>query len=275
MMSKKLSGRLVAVPESRALDILCQMLEQHGAKTLRCPMVGIRDTSDRRAVEDWISRFIKRGFDDFIIYTGEGLRRILGFAQRMNEEASFIAALERTRKITRGPKPVKALSGVGLKTDLRAIEPTTDGLIATLRTEELNAHLVGLQLYGRDPNEKFVSFLEEKGAHVDVVAPYVYIPTSEASDVANLIGSLAAGDVDVIAFTSAPQVERLSEVAQAYELVDQLEQGLDRTHIAAIGPVVAGKLEELGAPPDTIASEPYSLKPLVKAIIFAIANDRP
>ena len=104
---------------------------------------------------------------------------------------------------------------------------------------------------------------------------YVYIPASEASDVANLIGSLAAGDVDVIAFTSAPQVERLSEVAQAYGLVDQLEQGLDRTHIAAIGPVVAGKLEELGAPPDTIASEPYSLKPLVKAIIFAIANDRP
>ena len=41
-----LSGRRIALPETRELDRLAQMLEEHGAETLRCPMVAISDVPD-------------------------------------------------------------------------------------------------------------------------------------------------------------------------------------------------------------------------------------
>ena len=47
------------------------------------------------------------------------------------------AALGRTRLVTRGPKPVRALKEVGLAPALVAQTPTTEGVIATLKPESL------------------------------------------------------------------------------------------------------------------------------------------
>jgi hypothetical protein len=54
----------------------------------------------------------------FVGASGEGLRRLLGFARRIDLESAFIAALRLTRKITRGPKPVRALREIGLAADV-------------------------------------------------------------------------------------------------------------------------------------------------------------
>ena len=128
-----LSGRRIAIPESRELDRLARMLEAEGAETLRCPLVAIKDTPDSRPVQDWLGRF---PFDDLVLYTGEGLRRLHGFARRFDIEAGFLDGLRGARKITRGPKPERALRELGLKSDLRAETPTTEGLIATLSALE-------------------------------------------------------------------------------------------------------------------------------------------
>ena len=40
-MTKKLHGVTILVPESRELDLFAGMLEAHGARTLRCPLVTI------------------------------------------------------------------------------------------------------------------------------------------------------------------------------------------------------------------------------------------
>src|SRR5712691_5004624 len=120
-----LSGRRIALPETRELDRLARMLEEEGAETVRCPMVAINDAPDPAPVRDWLMRF---PFDDLILFTGEGLRRLHGFARRLDLEAAFLDGLRTARKITRGPKPERALREVGLKSDFRAEEPTTDGL---------------------------------------------------------------------------------------------------------------------------------------------------
>ncbi|MFL5265988.1 MAG: uroporphyrinogen-III synthase, partial [Stellaceae bacterium] len=114
--SGPLSGRRIALPETRELDRLAQMLEEHGAETLRCPMVAILDAPDPGPVRDWLSRL---PFDDLVFFTGEGLRRLYGFAQRLDRETTFVEALRGARKITRGPKPERALRELGLKSDLR------------------------------------------------------------------------------------------------------------------------------------------------------------
>src|SRR6266404_3427121 len=145
-----LSGRRIALPETRELDRLARMLEERGAETLRCPMVAIRDAPDPLPVQEWLGRF---PFDDLILYTGEGLRRLSGFAHRFDMQEGFLDGLRTARKITRGPKPERALRELGLKSDLRAETPTTEGLIATLSALDLRDRKIGVQLYpgSRDP----------------------------------------------------------------------------------------------------------------------------
>ena len=64
--SHPLSGRLIALPETRELDRLAGMLEEQGAKTLRCPMVAILDLDDDGAALEWLRRLASGGFDGFL-----------------------------------------------------------------------------------------------------------------------------------------------------------------------------------------------------------------
>ena len=98
-------------PETRELDRLAQLLTEEGATTLRCPLIAIKDAPDQRPVEAWLRALAAGGMDDVIFLTGEGLRRLLAAAERIGLRAEVIAALRRARKITRGPKPARALQG--------------------------------------------------------------------------------------------------------------------------------------------------------------------
>src|SRR5579864_7562660 len=108
-----LAGRRIAILEHRELDRLGQMLEAQGAATLRCPLVAIVDAADPAPVLAWLDRFIAAPPDDLVLLTGEGLRRLCGFAARAGYDAGFRAALGGVRTITRGPKPARALREIG------------------------------------------------------------------------------------------------------------------------------------------------------------------
>src|SRR5689334_609951 len=153
--NRPLAGRRIALPETRELDRLARMLEEQGAETLRCPMVAIRDAPDPAPVREWLGRL---PFDDIVLFTGEGVRRLHGFAQRLGLEAKFLQGLGAARKITRGPKPEQALRELGLKSDLRAKQPTTDGLIAILSAHDLRARRIGVQLYPGNATLRFIEF---------------------------------------------------------------------------------------------------------------------
>jgi uroporphyrinogen-III synthase len=266
-----LSGRRIALPETRELDRLARMLEEQGAETLRCPMVTIRDAPDPAPVRGWLERL---PFDDLVLFTGEGLRRLHGFAQRLDLEPAFLRGLQAARKITRGPKPERALRELGLKSDLRAEEPTTDGLIATLSVHNLHGHRIGVQLYPNMPDTKFTDFLQEAGAEPDPVLPYVYASAADNEEVVALIDRMAQGGVDVIAFTSSPQVRRLFEVAAATGREETVRSALQRTAIAAVGPVVAGELQRRGLSVRITPEHSYFMKPLVSAIVTALSGGR-
>src|SRR5882762_2840630 len=148
MESQPLTGRVIAIPETREVEIFAAMLERRGATVVRCPMVAIRDAPDPAPVLQWSRKFADGACDDLILLTGEGLRRILSCIQR-NEPGlkdAFVQALDAARKITRGPKPARALRELGLKPDIAAEVPTTEGVIASLRAQDLTGRRVGLQL---------------------------------------------------------------------------------------------------------------------------------
>ncbi|HEV8014468.1 MAG TPA: uroporphyrinogen-III synthase [Stellaceae bacterium] len=268
---KPLTGRRILVPESRELDLFARMLEERGAEAVRCPMVTILDVEDPTPVEAWLGRLAAGAFDDLILLTGEGLRRLLGVAQRAGIAAEAIAALKRMRTITRGPKPARALRELGLAPGLAAEAPTTEGVIATLGRENLGGRNVGVQLYPGNPNRLLLDFLRGAGAQVDAILPYRYASDAESGQVEAAIRDMAAGAFDAIAFTSTPQLARLQDVAKQRGLEPELRQGLARLQIAAVGPVVAGALEKQGF---SIAAMPASfhLKPLIGALVAALAK---
>lgn len=264
-----LSGRRIALPETRELARLARMLEEQGAETLRCPLVAIRDVPDPAPVLEWLMRI---PCDDLVLFTGEGLRRLHGFARRLDLESRFLAGLRSGRKITRGPKPERALRELGMKSDLRAEEPTTDGLISVLSGFNLRGRRVGVQLYPNNPNTRFIDFLRDAGSEPDPVLPYVYASEADDERVVELIERMAGGGVDAVAFTSSPQVQRLFAVARATEREDMLREALQATCIAAVGPVVAGELQRRGLKVTITPAHTYFMKPLVSAIVEALST---
>jgi uroporphyrinogen-III synthase len=269
-----LAGRTIALPETRELDRLSGILEEEGASTLRCPLVAILDAPVTGPVDAWLDELVTRGFDDVILLTGEGLRRLLSRARSTGREAETIAALARTRKVTRGPKPARALHEIKLRSYLPAAPPTSQGVMDTLAAQAipLGGRRVGLQLYGTEPNEPLVRFLVGQGAEVWTVAPYIYAPASDEDRVIELIERLAGGTIDAIAFTSASQVDRLFAVAAARGVEATLVTGLERAKVAAIGPVVSGALRDRGVTIDIAPEEPFVMKRMTAAIAAALAR---
>jgi uroporphyrinogen-III synthase len=269
-MADALAGCRIVVPESRELDVFAAMLETRGATTLRCPMVAILDLEDRAPALAWLRRLAAGGFDDLVLLTGEGLRRLMVIARDAGMDTETVAALGRLRTIVRGPKPVRALREIGLAAGLIAGEPTTEGVIATLAGEDLAGRRVGVQLYPGNPNDLLLDFLRRAGAGPDPVLPYRYASDADAARVRQIIEDMAAGRVDLVAFTSSPQLHRLREVARDNGLDDALRKGLARTRIAAVGPVVAAAIEAMGASVAIMPPDNFHMKPLVNAICAAM-----
>jgi uroporphyrinogen-III synthase len=261
-------GRLtILVPESRELDLFAGMLEAEGATALRCPLVRILDLEDTGPARDWIARFLAAPPDDIILLTGEGLRKLLEISGARRD--AFIAVLANTRTITRGPKPARALREIGLTPGLAPRQPTSQGILDALANEDLQNRRIGVQLYpGEGP---LVAALRARGAEVLPVTPYRYASESENAQVADMIHALVRGRIDMVAFTASPQVERLFAVAREAGLETELADGLARTRIAAVGPVVAATLERHGLAAAILPAENFHLRPLVRAIVTAAA----
>lgn len=247
------------------------MLEAQGAETVSCPLVAIIDAEDPGPLEAWLNRLIEAPFDDLILFTGEGLRRLDAVAGRAGRGQAFIDAIAKTRKITRGPKPARALRELGLMPDLRAAEPTTEGIIALLAAEELRGRRIGVQLYPGS-GSRLVDFLRNAGALPDPVVPYQYASQAEDERVGALIEQMAAGRIDVIAFTSAPQIRRLFDVARTRRQEEKLQLALQKTIVAAVGPIVSAELQRRGIAATIMPSDTYFMKPLVSAIVAALSH---
>lgn len=260
-----LQGRRIAVPESRELDLFVNMLERHGAIAVRCPLLSIHDVEDAVPVRAWLKRLAEGQHDSLVLYTGEGLARLLNFARRSGIETEVIAGLRRTRKIVRGPKPAKVLRSIGLTPDIMAEEPTTAGLIATLSALDLSGTCVGVQLY---PGGEHLldSFLEESGAKADPILCYRYASQEEDERVASLVDDLVTGAIELIAFTSTAQVRRLQDVARRFGRTAELDMAMRRALIAAVGPVTAQAVEEAGWPVAAMPQDSFHLKPMVVAL---------
>ena len=264
MIDWNLQGKTIAVPEMRELEVFSALLERRGAKVLRCPLVTIYDSPHSAQVLAFAVKLAEGGFDDFVLITGEGLTRIISCIDRYEPalRPRFVEGLRNLRTITRGPKPARALRALGLKPQIEATEPTTDGVIRSLSAEPLEGRRMAVQLYGNDPNLTLMRFLRDRKAVITTVAPYVYGNAADDATVHSLLERMAAGEVDAIAFTSKLQIERLVTQHPA----PLVRRALTRTKIAAVGPIVAEAIRAAGFEVASSPEHSWFMKPLVVAL---------
>ena len=261
------AGRCIALPESRQLDVLAALFERRGATVRRCPLVSIHDTPDQQAVHQWLTNFIADpNIQDLVLLTGEGARRLIEASERFGVKAAFIEKLKRIRLIARGPKPGRTLKAWDIHPEIQAKIPTSQGVIETLQEMDDLGPRIGVVLYGTEPNRPLIQAITELGRQSVAVAPYIYASESEAAAVSDLIHDMAQGKIDALTFTSQPQFKRLHAVAEKYGKQSELAAGLELTHIAAIGPVMADYLREQGVRVDVMPEDRYFMKPLVDAL---------
>jgi uroporphyrinogen-III synthase len=269
-MDGALAGRRIVVPEAREIEVLAGMLERHGAAVIRCPLVAIRDAPDPGPIVAWLERFIATPPDDLILFTGEGLLRLNKLAGTVGLSETFVATLARVRKITRGPKPARRLRELGLKPDLPVEPPTTAGIIETLSRQRLAGRRVAVQLYPDASHAELLDFLGKAAESVDPVLPYAYASAAEEARVLDAIRAMAAGEIDLVTFTSSPQLRRLQQVARAHQCEAALAEGFAKTKLVAVGPIVAAAIEAAGG---TVALAPvdnFHMRPMVNAIVAAL-----
>jgi len=275
-MADRLNGYRILILETREEAQFSRLLAEQGADVLQCPMFAINDAPDPAPIEAWIRRCIDKPFDDLVLLTGEGLRRLMKVTRRIGVEPDFVAALGQARKFARGPKPGRALREIGLEPQRTTEKPTSEGMIDMLSRTDLGGHRVGLQLYPDKDHSALVGAISAQGAEVDTVLPYVYDAKAADANIVTAIDEMAKGRVDAIALTNLGQIRRLVETARAHGWEDRLREGFQRTPIASVGPAVSDELKSHGLRTDiSPADGAYFMKPLISAMAAALAKNPP
>ncbi|MGD9838169.1 MAG: uroporphyrinogen-III synthase [Afipia sp.] len=275
-MPGRLEGYRILILETREEAQFSRLLQEQGAHVLQCPMFTIRDAPDPAPVEAWIRLFIAKPFDDLVLMTGEGLRRIMKVARRIGADQDLTAAIGKARRYARGPKPVRALREIGLEATMQTETPTSEGIAAMLAQRDLTGHRVGLQLYPDKDHAKLIGAITSLGAQIETVLPYVYDGEAADTSIVAAIDEMAQRRVDAIALTSSGQVRRLVDVARAHNCEDKLRDGLAQTPIASVGPVVSDELKAFGLRTDIYpANESFFMKPLISAMALELNKTPP
>jgi uroporphyrinogen-III synthase len=261
------STKPIAVPESRELETLSLLLKNRGLSVVEVPLVAILDAPEPELSYAWLQRFMHAPPDLLVLLTGEGLRRLLLRADEIGLRSEFVTALGVVPTLCRGPKPEKVLRELDIQSQYSAAAPTSAGVLITAQELSLKNKRVALQLYGSEPNLLLQDGLQALGAQLDCVAPYIYANREDELKVAAFIHQLGAGEIGLVAFTSQAQYKRLLDVAKSHGLEQVLQAGLQKTVLAAVGPIVKAQLEAAGYAVAIMPERVYFMKPLVAAIV--------
>jgi uroporphyrinogen-III synthase len=143
---------------------------------------------------------------------------------------------------------------MGLSPAIVAPEPNTwrELVQATAGRSERR---IAVQEYGRSNPELLVE-LRARGAEFTSVRVYQYGLPDDPEPLREAARRLAAGECDVVLFTTAVQVGNLFRVAEEQGIAPATLAGLRKAMIASIGPTTTEALEEFGLSPTLEPSHP-------------------
>ncbi len=259
--------------ESRRGPELAALLARENAQAFIAPSlreVGLESNTAVVELAQRLDRGELRGAL-LILLTGVGTRALFELAASVLPRERLAAALRELTVLVRGPKPVPVCKEWGVRIDLRAPEPNTWREVLHVleeAREQLAGRRVIVQEYGASAPE-LTAALEARGALVETIAVYRWALPRDCEPLREAIRRTAAGEFDLLMFTSAQQVRNVLAVAAELGLEQAFRAAAGRLLIASIGPTTTEALREAGLPQPFEPSHPRMGQLVREACTFA------
>jgi uroporphyrinogen-III synthase len=247
----RLSGRRVALFESRFKDEFANLLRKQGAEPLLGPTMVEAPLELGPELRSFAASLRAGEIDALLVLTGVGNRKLVTLLEPIMRKDELRELLDRTLVAARGPKAVGALRELGVKPRVVAPEPHTWESLLRALTEQLDVtgKRIALQQYGV-PHERLTRALEQRGATVVQVPVYRWQLPADLAPLERVIDAVCQGSVDVILFTSGPQAGVLLEVAKQRGVEPELRAALSKLALGSIGPSCSEAMRNLELEPD-------------------------
>ena len=245
-----LAGMRILSLESRRAAEMAALIGKQDGLPFAAPSMREAPLESNEEVFAFAGRLYAGEFDLMIFLTGVGTRAL----HRTLGSEKFPEALRRVTVAARGPKPLAALRELHVPVHVVAPEPNTwRELVAALAGRP--ERRIAVQEYGM-PNPDLMAALRARGAEVTPVRVYHWQLPEDTAPLREAARRLAAGEFEVVLFTTQIQVPHLMKIAAEEGVEEAARAGLRRAVIASIGPATSEMLEEFGFPPDITPEHP-------------------
>ena len=247
---KPLFGRRILVTRAREqASGFAEKLELLGAETVEFPVIKIAPPDDNGPLDRALARLESYRW---IIFTSEN--GVKSFFNRLREKGGDIRDLKGASICAIGPKTKETLEERGLRVDYVPSEYRAEAVVEQLQGKVKAGDQV---LLPRADIARSVlpEALTEMGAKVDNV--HAYRTVRGDGNVPLLKERLAAGEIDMITFTSSSTVRNM---------LDMLGEKPDQVALAAIGPITAETIRDYGLDV-AVEAEEYTIDGLIEAIL--------
>lgn len=259
-----MKNKTVAILESRAADQMADLVRKYGGTPFSAPALAELPDVEPEHIRQLIGEWTTDPPDIFIFQTGVGTKALFATTDALGLTDMLLPLLASKSVVVRGPKPTAVLRSRSVRIDRSASDPfTTHEVLAELEASLAGKRVV-VQRYGAT-NRDLQQALEARGARVIEIKTYRWGLPADTTPLVKLIDALAQNQVDMVAFTSASQVQNLFAVARQAGREEALKSGLGRTLIASIGPVCSVALGKFGIKVD-VEPQPPKLGPFITAI---------
>ena len=244
-----LTGYTVAITAARRREEFGSALARRGATVIYAPAIKIVPLADDSELLAATRACLAAPLDIVVATTGIGFRGWVEAADTWGLADDLCAAIGRATVLARGPKARGAIRASGLREQWSPQSESSSEVLEHLMTNvDVTGMRIAVQLHG-EPLPDMVDTLRLAGADVIEIPVYRWVAPDDVEPLQRLIGSVVAGSVDCVAFTSAPAAAGFLHMADTQGCGEAVRGCLERLVIAAcVGPVTAGPLLREGVP---------------------------
>lgn len=243
-----LRGRTIIITRARHQAAeLCAPLEAAGASVISCPAIRIAPPDDPVPLQRAIRQLQSY---DWLVFTS--VNGVAGFFDAIERAALSRSVLAGVAVACVGPATAEALRHRGVEPDAMPGE-FVGARIASMLTASGPPRRV-LLARAREADRSWPAELRAAGVQVDDIE--VYRTVADAEMLAGARALIESGLPDLVLFTSPSAATFFAEAAGP---------ALAKVPLAAIGPVTAARIRQLGYEPAVIARE-YTTSGLVAAV---------
>jgi uroporphyrinogen III methyltransferase/synthase len=261
---RPLFGKKIVVTRSREqAGELVDLLEDLGAEAIEAPTLKMAPADDPESVDRAASSI--DGYDWVIFESASAVERLMDSLARGPRD---VRSFGRVSICAIGPSTADRLGIHGLKPDVTMPELRVEGVGDAL---DAKSPVEGKRVLIVRPDhlhDHLAKDLARRGAAVSDLVAYRSVPeTSESEDMQNVYRQLLDGAIDAVTFASATAVGQFAAAIGRDAFADLLQ----KTVVAAIGPVTAAAAAELGITAQVVP-ESYTVEGLVKALVEHFAQ---